>query len=126
MMLYTEGAKVSHIGKRVLRCYFEKKLGIMDYNKKLFSRQYPIVAFFVRHLAYARGLKAAMDNLTDHREFWESTVSAYLELATVAWCKVFGSNNEQTHWKKTLTDNIEKQTREEEQACEDFHRRILS
>jgi hypothetical protein len=91
-----------------------------NFNEQVLGLQYPVVALFVRHLAYARGLQTTIDNLTNHREFWGVTASAHLELATVAWCKVFGSYNEKTHWKKTLTDNIE------EQASEDFRRRVLS
>jgi hypothetical protein len=30
----------------------------MKYNFEVLSRQYAVVALFVRHLAYARGLKA--------------------------------------------------------------------
>ena len=90
-----------------------------NFNEKVLGLQYPVVALFVRHLTYARGLQA-INNLTNHREFWGTTASAHLELATVVWCKVFGSYNEKTHWKKTLTDHIE------EQASEDFRRRVLS
>jgi hypothetical protein len=35
----------------------------MKYNFEVLSRQYAVVALFVRHLAYARGLKAATENL---------------------------------------------------------------
>ena len=66
----------------------------MKYNFEVLSRQYAVVALFVRHLAYARGLKAATKNLKDHGEFWGSTASAHLELAVVEWCKVFGSDGE--------------------------------
>jgi hypothetical protein len=41
----------------------------MKYNFEVLSRQYAVVALFVRHLAYARGLKAATENLKDHGEF---------------------------------------------------------
>ena len=75
----------------------------MKYNFEVLSRQYAVVALFVRHLAYARGLKAATENLKDHGEFGGSTASAHLELAVVEWCKVFGSDGEKTHWKKMLT-----------------------
>ena len=95
----------------------------MGYNFEVLSRQYGVVALFVRHLAYARGIKEATANLIDRREFWESTASAYLELAVVEWCKVFGSDGEKTHWKKVLADNIKEI---EEQDLEDFRRRVLS
>src|SRR5262249_10865051 len=40
----------------------------MKYNSEVLNRQYPVVALFVRHLAYARGLRAAMANLIDHTD----------------------------------------------------------
>jgi len=30
----------------------------MEYNKEMFCRQYPVVVFFVQHIAYYRGLQA--------------------------------------------------------------------
>jgi hypothetical protein len=56
----------------------------------------------------------------DHRDFWRSTCDAHLKLATVAWCSVFGSYSEDTHWTKIPTGNIAKQ------ASQDFRQRILS
>jgi hypothetical protein len=92
----------------------------MEYNQELFSRQYPVVVFFVQHLAYFRGLKAAWSRIKDHKEFWASTVDGHLKLATVAWCKVFGSRKEGIHWAKTPTGNIPKP------AKDDFRQRVLS
>ena len=66
----------------------------MHCNNELFSRQYPAVVCFAQHLAYCRGVKAAWSGITDHQEFWASTVDGHLKLATVAWCKVFGSCKE--------------------------------
>ncbi len=92
----------------------------MEYNVEVFSRQYLVVVFFVQHLAYYRGLKAAWASLTDHREFWASTVDGHLKLATVAWCNVFGSRKEDMHWTKTPTGNSV------QQASQDFRHRLLS
>lgn len=90
----------------------------MDYNEEVFSRQYPVVVFFVQHLAYYKGLWAIYDDIRDDRDFWRSTCDAHLKLATVAWCNVFGSHKEDMHWTKTPTDNT--------QASQDFRHRVLS
>jgi len=90
----------------------------MGYDEEVFSRQYPVVVFFVQHLAYYKGLWAIYDDITDHRDFWRSTCDAHLKLATVAWCNVFGSNKEDIHWTKTPTDNTH--------ARQDFRQRVLS
>jgi hypothetical protein len=92
----------------------------MEYNLEVFSRQYPVIFFFVQHLAYFQGLKATVDRITDHKEFWTATVDGHLKLATIAWCKVFGSRKEDIHWAKTPTGNIPKQ------AKDDFRHRVLS
>jgi hypothetical protein len=92
----------------------------MDYNVEVFSRQYPVVVFFVQRLAYFRGLKAAWDGITDHKEFWASTVDGHLKLATVAWCNVFGAYKEETHWTKIPSSTIDKQARQ------DFCHKVLS
>jgi hypothetical protein len=60
----------------------------------MFCRQYPVVVFFVRHMAYYRGLLGIYDEITHRRDFWRSTCDAHLKLATVAWCNVFGSYKE--------------------------------
>ena len=89
----------------------------MKANLKVIDRQYPVVAFFVRHLAFSRGLQTALNDLTDHQEFWGSTASAHLGLAVVEWCKVFGSDGEEAHWKKALVDP-------DKQDLDEFRRRI--
>jgi hypothetical protein len=91
----------------------------MHYNNELFSRQYPVVVF-VQHLAYCRGVKAAWSGITDHQEFWASTVDGHLKLATVAWCKVFGSRKEDLHWAKTPTGSVPKP------AKDDFRQRVFA
>jgi hypothetical protein len=91
----------------------------MDYNKEVFDRQYPVVLFFVQHLAYYRGLGSRYGDITEHRQFWRSTCDAHLGLATVAWCKVFGSYKEDIHWTKTPTRKVAKE------ALKNFRERIL-
>ena len=92
----------------------------MDCNQQVFLRQYPAVVFFVRHLACFRGLKAAWDRVTDHIPFWAWTTDGHLKLATIAWCNVFGTDNEAIHWKKTPAGP------HAEQARQDFRARLLS
>jgi hypothetical protein len=92
----------------------------MAYNQEVFSRQYPVIFFFVQHLAYNRGLKAAWNGTVDPSPFWASTTDGHLKLATIAWCNVFGSRNSNMHWTKTTVG----ETSKEEQ--EGFRQRMLS
>src|SRR5262245_20249253 len=91
----------------------------MNYHEEVFSRQYPVV-FFVQHLAYYRGFKAAWRGTTEHKEFWTATVDGHLKLATIAWCNVFGSRKEDTHWAKLPTSNTAKS------AIQHFRTLVLS
>jgi len=78
----------------------------MNYNEKVFERQYPVVVFFVQHLAYYRGLQVNYNTINNHLEFWRATCDAHLKLATVAWCNVFGTYKEDIHWTKTPNRKI--------------------
>ena len=83
----------------------------MNYREKVFERQYPVVVFFVQHLAYYRGLRANYNTNTNHQELWRATCDAHLKLATIAWCNVFGSYSEDIHWTKTAIPRIAGQAR---------------
>jgi hypothetical protein len=83
----------------------------MNYNEKVFERQYPVIVFFVQHLAYYRGLRANYNTTTNNQEFWRATCDAHLKLATVAWCNVFGTYREDIHWTKTSIPRVAVQAR---------------
>ncbi len=85
----------------------------MEYSLEVLSKQKDIVACFVQHLAYARGVRAAMEVFTEYSQFWEATASAHLGQALVEWCKVFGSYGEKTHWTKIFVGDAGKQAIEE-------------
>jgi hypothetical protein len=93
---------------------------ITAYDATMFSRQYPVVVFFVQHIAYYRGLHSRFDEIKAHRDFWRSTCDAHLKLATVSWCNVFGAHKEDLHWTKTPAAKVAAQ------ATQDFRQRILS
>ena len=93
---------------------------MMGYAFEVFRNQYPVVVFFVQHLAYNRGLKAAGDSPTACKAFWTATMDGHLKIATMAWCNVFGSRKENMHWAKTPTGDIVPQ------AQQDFRHRVLS
>lgn len=92
----------------------------MGYTFEVFRNQYPTVVFFVQHLAYNRGLKAAGESLPNCKAFWTATIDGHLKMATIAWCKVFGSSTEDMHWTKTPTGEIV------QQAQQNFRHRVLS
>ena len=92
----------------------------MEYRDEVFKYQYPVVAEFVQSLAYYRGLTAVLAGPTDASGFWQATTAGYLKLATVAWCKVFGSRKEDLHWTNAPTSAAL------DQASQDFRDSLLS
>ena len=91
----------------------------MAYNHTFVEDQFRAVHFFVRHLAYYRGLLDAKERLTHNIEFWDSTRDGHLKLAAIAWCSVFGQDSENLHWKNTPKDNLQ-------QAQQDFRNMLFS
>jgi len=89
----------------------------MEYRVEVFNHQYPVVVAFVQHLGYSRGLTAVR---TDASGFWAATAPGHLKLATVAWCIVFGSREEDLHWTKTPSCATL------QLASQDFRQRLLS
>ena len=85
----------------------------LGYDAAMLSHQYPVVVFFVQHIAYYRGLHARFGEITAHRDFWRSTCDAHLKLATVSWCNVFGSYKEDLHWTKTPSAEVADQAKDE-------------
>jgi len=83
----------------------------------MFARQYPVVAFFVQHIAYYRGLHSKFAEVAAHRDFWRSTCDAHPKLATVSRCNVFGAESEDLHWRKTPAAEVV------DQAAQDFRQR---
>jgi len=76
----------------------------MAYNECVFELQYQHVLRFVQHFANYIGIFSTYEHIANHRDFWRSTCDSHIEVATIAWCKVFGSYNETTHWTKTTND----------------------
>jgi len=75
---------------------------MMKYSEQVFIQQYPIVASFIRHLAYYKANKSVYDQLSMVSPFWTATIDAHIMIAVINWCKVFGSYGpNQTHWTKT-------------------------
>jgi len=80
----------------------------MKYDKDMFAHQFPIVAQFVRQLAYYRSAKPVYDKLNLKSPFWCATIDAHLKIATIEWCNVFGVDGcNSTHWKKIASIDID-------------------
>ena len=90
----------------------------MNLDEELWRQhQYQILVSFAHHLAYYRVLHGLYVEMQQKSEFWTRTIDAHLLRAVIDWCMVFGTDSNQIHWKKAITD---------ETAQCDFRRRLLS
>lgn len=81
----------------------------MKYDSDIFRNQYPLVVSFVQHLAYYRAGKPIYDRLWIKSPLWTATLDAHLKIASIQWCKVFGSDGcNATHWKRTPILDVQK------------------
>ena len=81
----------------------------MNFERKVFSNQFPVVKWFVYHLICYRVLLKGYQEHQLQNEFWTLTIDARLLRAVTNWCMVFGSDkSEPTHWKQlSITDSKE-------------------
>jgi len=77
----------------------------MKYNVGVFSISYPIWRRFIYHYCAYKELYALFESLPPEKEFWVHTCDAHLEMATIYWCMIFGTDSNETHWKKLGLDN---------------------
>ncbi len=89
----------------------------MNFDYELWRKhQYWVLVCFVHHLAYYRVLHHAYVELGCESEFWKHTIDAHLLTAITDWCKVFGADSNDVHWKKTIEDKA---------AQEEFRSKLL-
>jgi hypothetical protein len=62
------------------------------------------LVFIVRNIAQYRSLEPFKDEF--EQNYWILILNNFLDIATLEWCKVFGSRSEATHW-SSLVEDIE-------------------
>lgn len=74
----------------------------MKYNEKVFTEQIYAVRDFLFHYSSYRILHQNFTILSKQSsdEFWVYTINAHYFQAINLWCMVFGTNNNEIHWKK--------------------------
>jgi len=57
-------------------------------------------------VARSIGIKRALadTNANPHLSFWRFIYGGMLDIAVIEWCKVFGTDDQPTHWKNYVTD----------------------
>ncbi|MEH7393522.1 hypothetical protein V7149_17210 [Bacillus sp. JJ1503] len=74
----------------------------MNFNESVLSEQYEILRSFLYHYSSFRYLHKKFDDLCrfGSQEFWVYTINAHYFQSINLWCMIFGTNNNETHWKK--------------------------
>ncbi|QYF82839.1 hypothetical protein KY492_00510 [Brevibacterium sp. PAMC21349] len=74
----------------------------MNFNESVLSEQYEILRSFLYHYSSFRYLHQKFDNLCrfGSQEFWVYTINAHYFQSINLWCMIFGTDNNETHWKK--------------------------
>ncbi len=82
----------------------------MTHRKELTAHLFRLV-----HLARSTGMKRALTEVdpNPHLNFWCLIHGNQLDIAVLEWCKVFGSDGEATHWKKTVPPKNHDQFRDD-------------
>ena len=75
----------------------------MKFDEDLWaSREHAFLVEFIHQLAYFRKLSSAYDRLAVPSEYCTHTINAHLLRSTMLWCMVFGTDDNEIHWKKVL------------------------
>lgn len=77
-------------------------------NKEIVEIQLDLLWNFTRSLAYYRAIQQDLNNIESNKEFWEYTMNAYYLRAITDWCIVFGTDSNESHWKKLSQSEREK------------------
>ncbi|MFJ7932115.1 hypothetical protein [Peribacillus sp. NPDC096448] len=73
-----------------------------NYNETVLTQQLYILRDFLFHYASFNCIHKKLDNLIKYgsQEFWVFTINAHYFQAINLWCMIFGTNKNETHWRK--------------------------
>ncbi|SFR57414.1 hypothetical protein SAMN05216203_1494 [Marinobacter daqiaonensis] len=60
---------------------------------------------FTRSVMIARALASSLHQFEISNIIWTQSVNNSYMMAVIEWCKAFGSNNEEVHWKRVFGEN---------------------
>ena len=80
--------------------------GARDYilSKRIFEEQVDVLFNYTRSYLYYKIIGEHLNSL-DGFDFWTHTMNTHLLNSIVEWCKVFGIDSNESHWKKICIDN---------------------
>ena len=62
------------------------------------------IVLFTRSRIYQQEIFSYLNANRVRSNFWTATANGHLDIAVIEWCKLFGVNDNATHWKKNVDD----------------------
>lgn len=77
------------------------------FNAKVIEAQHELIVEFSRSFIYYRTIHKSLSlkQLKTDEQFWIHSLNAFLNSAIIQWCKVFGTDSNEVHWKKAINEN---------------------
>jgi hypothetical protein len=82
-----------------------------SFNEDILGKQFYCMHYFARILTYSREIRKRIDNIEcSKKEKWflVETLNTHLSMSVVEWCKIFGTDDNEIHWKKAVITNSKK------------------
>ncbi|MBV1916230.1 MAG: hypothetical protein KUG72_12640 [Pseudomonadales bacterium] len=76
-------------------------------KKEILEIQLDLLWKFTRSLAYYRAIQQEQKRIERNKVFWTHTMNAHYLRAIIDWCIVFGADQNEAHWKKLSTNEID-------------------
>lgn len=72
------------------------------FNTKVIATQFELIVEFLRSFTYYKTIHKSLPlkQLKTDEQFWVHSINSFLNYAIIDWCKIFGTNSNEVHWKK--------------------------
>ena len=80
-------------------------------NEDILGKQLYCMHRFARMRTYSKEIRKRIDNIgCSKKEKWflVVTLNSHLMMSVIDWCKIFGTDSSELHWKKAVITNSEK------------------
>lgn len=76
------------------------------FNTKVIATQFELIVEFLRSFTYYNTLHKSLKlkQLKNDEQFWIHSLNSFLNNAIIQWCKVFGTDSNESHWKKAINE----------------------
>ena len=75
-------------------------------SKRILEEQVDVLFNYTRSYVYYKVIQANLHSLNG-LDFWTHTMNTHLLNSVIEWCKVFGIDSNESHWKKICLNNKE-------------------